>query len=150
MILAVLFTCSKRLFQGGPQSFDYARERLFQKHIVRTNIDIYVFVTISRWSNRPTERPDSPVSSTNKADPHDITELLLKGIALTLLFLHNVNDYNKGQSFSSIYNLSQICLFCLDSVVYLFTQTFTCFASPIFRLCVLDEGYSRNASYVAH
>jgi hypothetical protein len=84
--------------------------------------------------------PGSPVSSTNKADPYDITEILLKAITLTLLFLHNVNDYNKGQSFSSIYNLSQICLFCFDSVVYWLTKTFTCYASPIFWLCVPDEG----------
>ena len=90
----------------------------------------------------------TPVSSTNKTDRHDIAEILLKvalnTITLTLLFLHNVNDYSKGQSTSIIDNLSRICLSCLGPVVYLLKRVM-----PLQSFdCVPDEGYSSNASCV--
>ena len=59
----------------------------------------YNFSVTGRWFS-----PNTPVSSTNKADRHDITEILLK-LALDTTTFPNINNLVFGE----VYNHTTIC-----------------------------------------
>jgi hypothetical protein len=51
--------------------------------------------------------PGTPVSSTNKTDPHDITEILLK-VALNTITLAHRNEMKYGMAICRLINRSII------------------------------------------
>jgi hypothetical protein len=75
----------------------------------------------------------SPVSSTNKTDCHNITEIVLK-VALNTI---NLN---------LIFNFSWFWLSCFRLFILVTSKDFELFACQIFWLSIPDEGYSRNVS----
>jgi hypothetical protein len=58
--------------------------------------------------------PDTPVSSTNKTDRHDITEILLKVAVNTITFTLLWRQIKMGQCISKVYNP---CFLFLNLVV---------------------------------
>ena len=76
----------------------------------------------------------SPVSSTNKTDCHNITEIVLK-VALNTI---NLN---------LIFNFSWFWLSCFRLFILVTPKDWIICLSNLLTLSIPDEGYSRNVSY---
>jgi hypothetical protein len=75
----------------GEGYFEHTWWRLFQKHVVRTKFDIYYYLVCQWLVARRCFSPGTPVSSTNKTDRHDITEILLKVVLNTIKHKKKLN-----------------------------------------------------------
>jgi len=88
------------------------------------NLFPFLRLELTRWFS-----PDNPVSSTNKTDRHDITEILLK-VALNTI---NRLDYMRNESCLTMLT-TVFVLFCFFLLVFVFC--FFSFCGVRFLCCV--------------